>query len=108
MKRCAEAGLGVTVVPNIAVERELAEGLLVELALDAPGLDYRFVLATRRGEDAAADGERAARDPPPAGSRLTPSGTSAYHEPEPTGNAIAAKEIKESLAWNCRRASASS
>ena len=50
VKRCAEAGLGVTVVPNIAVERELAEGLLVELALDAPGLDYRFILATRRGE----------------------------------------------------------
>jgi DNA-binding transcriptional LysR family regulator len=50
VKRCAEAGLGVTVVPQIAVERELAEGRLVELALDAPGLAYRFVLATRRGE----------------------------------------------------------
>jgi DNA-binding transcriptional LysR family regulator len=50
VKRCAEAGLGVTVVPEIAVERELAEGRLAELALDAPGLEYRFVLATRRGE----------------------------------------------------------
>jgi len=51
VKRCAEAGLGVTVVPSIAVERELAEGLLCELPLDAPGLEYRFILATRRGED---------------------------------------------------------
>ncbi len=75
VKRCAEAGLGVTVVPNIAVERELAEGLLVELALDAPGLDYRFILATRRGETAAADGQRAARDHAGAGNRLTRSGT---------------------------------
>jgi DNA-binding transcriptional LysR family regulator len=50
VKRCAEAGLGVTVVPQIAVERELAEERLVELRLDAPGLEYRFVLATRRGE----------------------------------------------------------
>ena len=37
-------------VPNIAVERELAEGLLVELPLDAQGLDYGFVLCCRGDE----------------------------------------------------------
>jgi DNA-binding transcriptional LysR family regulator len=45
-----EAGLGVTIVPSIAVVRELIEGRLVEVPLDAPGLDYRFRLATRRDE----------------------------------------------------------
>jgi DNA-binding transcriptional LysR family regulator len=50
VKRCVESGLGVTLVPGIAVGRELAEGRLVALALESEGLDYRFVLATRRGE----------------------------------------------------------
>lgn len=55
VKRCVEAGLGVTVVPSIAVGRELTEGRLVELPLLADGLDYGFVLCTRRDE----------RPPPP-------------------------------------------
>jgi DNA-binding transcriptional LysR family regulator len=50
VKRCVEAGLGVTIVPSIAVVRELAEGRLVEVPLDAAELDYRFRLATRRAE----------------------------------------------------------
>ena len=50
VKRCVEAGLGVTLVPSIAVERELAEGLLVELPLAAEGLDYGFVLCCRGDE----------------------------------------------------------
>jgi DNA-binding transcriptional LysR family regulator len=50
VKRCVEAGLGVTVVPSIAVVRELEEGRLVEVPLDVDGLDYRFRLCTRQGE----------------------------------------------------------
>jgi DNA-binding transcriptional LysR family regulator len=50
VKRCVEAGLGVAIVPLIAVTREVADGHLVELDLDAPGLAYRFTLCTRRGE----------------------------------------------------------
>ena len=50
VKRFVEAGLGVTVVPSIAVERELAEGRLVEVPFTADGLVYRFILCTRRGE----------------------------------------------------------
>ena len=74
VKRCVEAGLGVTVVPSIAVERELAEGLLVELALRArPRLRLRALHPPRRA--AAAAGERAAGDPAGAGDRLTRSGT---------------------------------
>ena len=75
VKRCAEAGLGVTVVPVIAVERELAEGLLVELPLDAPGLDYRFILATRRGEDVPPTVAALLEILRTAGDRLTLSGT---------------------------------
>jgi DNA-binding transcriptional LysR family regulator len=50
VKRFVEAGLGVTIVPWIAVERELGEGRLVEVALDVEGLSYRFLLCTRSGE----------------------------------------------------------
>ena len=50
VKRCVEAGLGVAIVPLIAVTREVADGHLVELDLEAPGLAYRFTLCTRRGE----------------------------------------------------------
>ncbi len=51
VKRCVEAGLGVTLVPSIAVERELADGTLVELPLEeTEGFDYGFVLCTRAGE----------------------------------------------------------
>ena len=50
VKRCVEAGLGIAIVPLIAVAREVADGHLVELDLDAPGLAYRFTLCTRRGE----------------------------------------------------------
>ncbi len=53
VKRFVEAGLGVTIVPVIAVERELADGRLVEVPLDADGLDYRFVLCTRKDEPVA-------------------------------------------------------
>jgi DNA-binding transcriptional LysR family regulator len=50
VKRCVEADLGVTIVPSIAVQRELADGRLVEAPLEAGGLAYRFVLCTRRDE----------------------------------------------------------
>jgi DNA-binding transcriptional LysR family regulator len=50
VKRCVEADLGVTIVPSIAVQRELADGRLVEAPLEADGLAYRFVLCTRRDE----------------------------------------------------------
>jgi len=45
IKRMAEAGAGVAVVPGIAVEREAAEGRLRVLALDAPAnsLAYRLM-----------------------------------------------------------------
>ena len=45
LKRMAEAGVGVAVVPRIAVEREAAEGRLCALELDAPGnrLAYRLL-----------------------------------------------------------------
>ena len=50
VKRCVEAGLGVTIVPSIAVVRELEEGRLVAVPLDVPGLSYRFRLCTRVDE----------------------------------------------------------
>jgi DNA-binding transcriptional LysR family regulator len=50
VKRCVEADLGVTIVPAIAVGRELADGRLTEAPIEAAGLDYRFVLCTRRDE----------------------------------------------------------
>ena len=45
LKRMAEAGAGVAVVPGIAVEREAGEGRLRVLALDAPNnsLAYRLM-----------------------------------------------------------------
>jgi DNA-binding transcriptional LysR family regulator len=45
LKRMAEAGVGVAVVPRIAVEREAAQGRLHALELDAPGnrLAYRLL-----------------------------------------------------------------
>ena len=45
LKRMAEAGVGVAVVPRIAVEREAAEGRLRALELDVPGnrLAYRLL-----------------------------------------------------------------
>ena len=45
LKRMAEAGVGVAVVPRIAVEREAAEGRLRALELDAAGnrLAYRLL-----------------------------------------------------------------
>jgi DNA-binding transcriptional LysR family regulator len=45
LKRMAEAGVGVAVVPRIAVEREAAEGRLHALELDAPDnrLAYRLL-----------------------------------------------------------------
>lgn len=45
LKRMAEAGVGVAIVPGIAVEREAREGRLRVLALDAPDSElwYRLV-----------------------------------------------------------------
>lgn len=45
LKRMAEAGVGVAIVPRIAVEREASEGRLRALELDAPGnaLAYRLL-----------------------------------------------------------------
>ena len=44
LKRMAEAGVGVAIVPRIAVEREAAERRLRLIELDAPGnrLSYRL------------------------------------------------------------------
>jgi DNA-binding transcriptional LysR family regulator len=45
LKRMAEAGVGVAVVPSIAVQREAAEGRLHILHLDVPGnrISYRLL-----------------------------------------------------------------
>jgi DNA-binding transcriptional LysR family regulator len=50
VKRCVEAGLGVAIVPGIAVERELALGTLRELPMERPAMEFGFCLAWRRGE----------------------------------------------------------
>jgi DNA-binding transcriptional LysR family regulator len=44
-------GLGVAIVPGIAVERELATGQLRELPMDSPAMEFGFCLAWRRGEE---------------------------------------------------------
>jgi DNA-binding transcriptional LysR family regulator len=51
VKRCVEVGLGVALVPGIAVERELATGELRELPMDRPAMEFGFCLAWRRGEE---------------------------------------------------------
>jgi len=51
VKRCVEVGLGVAIVPGIAVERELATGELRELPMDRPAMEFGFCLAWRRGEE---------------------------------------------------------
>jgi DNA-binding transcriptional LysR family regulator len=50
VKRCVEAGLGVAIVPNIAVIRELELGTLRELPMTRPVMECQFCLAWRRGE----------------------------------------------------------
>jgi DNA-binding transcriptional LysR family regulator len=50
-KRCVEAGLGVSIVPRIAILRELELGVLRELPMRRPALEYRFCLGWRRGEE---------------------------------------------------------
>ncbi|HYX83778.1 MAG TPA: LysR substrate-binding domain-containing protein, partial [Gaiellales bacterium] len=50
VKRCVEAGLGIAVVPEIGVGRELELGVLRELPMRRPVLEYAFRLAWRRGE----------------------------------------------------------
>lgn len=50
VKRCVEAGLGVAIVPEIAVARELRIGALRELPMRRPVLELDFCLAWRRGE----------------------------------------------------------
>jgi len=54
VKRCVEAGLGVAIVPAIAVVRELEVGTLRELPMRRPALEFDFALAWRRGEPPAA------------------------------------------------------
>ena len=54
MKRCVEAGLGVAIVPAIAVGRELELGTLRELPMLRPALEFDFALAWRRGEPPSA------------------------------------------------------
>ena len=51
VKRCVEVGLGVAIVPAIAVERELELGVLRELAMAKPAMEFGFCLAWRRGEE---------------------------------------------------------
>src|SRR3954451_1805136 len=50
VKRCVEVGLGVAIVPGIAVERELETGELRELPMERPAMEFGFCLAWRRGE----------------------------------------------------------
>ena len=50
VKRCVESGLGVAVVPEGAVARELEQGFLRELPMNAPPLEFDLCLAWRRGE----------------------------------------------------------
>ncbi len=50
VKRCVEAGLGLAVVPELAVTRELELGTLRELPMQRPVLEFRFCLAWRKGE----------------------------------------------------------
>ena len=54
VKRCVEAGLGVGVVPELAVRRELDGGTLRLLELDEPSLRFELRLAWRGGESAPA------------------------------------------------------
>jgi DNA-binding transcriptional LysR family regulator len=50
VKRCVESGLGVALVPAAAVARELGLGLLRELPMRRPVLEFDLCLAWRRGE----------------------------------------------------------
>ena len=50
VKRCVEVGLGVAIVPGIAVGRELELGTLQELPMTRPAMEFGFCLAWRRGE----------------------------------------------------------
>jgi DNA-binding transcriptional LysR family regulator len=54
VKRSVEAGLGVAIVPSIAVERELELGVLTELSMRRPVLEYGVCLGWRRGEEPTA------------------------------------------------------
>jgi DNA-binding transcriptional LysR family regulator len=50
VKRCVEAGLGVAIVPDLAVAHELELGTLRLLAMGGPPLELDLCLAWRRGE----------------------------------------------------------
>jgi DNA-binding transcriptional LysR family regulator len=50
VKRCVESSLGVALVPASAVARELELGLLRELPMRRPVLEFDLCLAWRRGE----------------------------------------------------------
>jgi DNA-binding transcriptional LysR family regulator len=50
VKRCVEAGLGVAVVPEMAVAQELRLGMLRELPVKPPVAELELCLAWRRGE----------------------------------------------------------
>ncbi len=52
VKRCVEAGLGVAVLPDVAVADELARGTLRRLPTRRPILDVELCAAWRRGEPA--------------------------------------------------------
>jgi LysR family transcriptional regulator, putative pyruvate carboxylase regulator len=53
VKRCVEVGLGVAIVPSIAVERELELGVLREVPMTRPAMEFGFCLAWRKGEEPA-------------------------------------------------------
>jgi len=50
VKGCVESGLGIAIVPAMAVRRELAAGLLRELPMSRPPLRFELCLARRAGE----------------------------------------------------------
>jgi DNA-binding transcriptional LysR family regulator len=48
VRECVKAGMGLTILPRIAIEHELAEGALVELAWTGPTLEVATMLMHHR------------------------------------------------------------